>query len=232
VYGGNVSRKSGKRWALYTAPGYEFIPTKNKDYSDGNTTRDFYRNDNILYTRFGMSFAYEKPINLFWQNSFWSSLEYRQRNIRRMDKNHLTDEKQKDYTFEPQGLHYSIGQRISYFPTTRTSAYANYGLSYFYVVRSKSQTQSGENWISKSEYKYREHYLLANMGAGISYFFSPQLQLNLETSLNYQYQHVYFYNRHSSHYGGLENFHSRQKLNSRPSSFRFYIGMSVNYTFY
>jgi hypothetical protein len=239
-YGTN--RSSGTRWSLYAAPGYEFTPIKYKDHLDGDVTRDIYENDNVIRTRFGINFTYEKPINLYWQNSFSSSLEYRQRNIRRVYKDNLSDEKKQiEYIFEPQGIHYSINQRISYFPTTRTSAYAGYGLTYSFVSRTTSRTNSGENWwggdypttwVQTIKDERKEHNLGANIGAGASYFFSPQLRLNFETSLRYQYYDYYSARYSHTFHSHWDDSYYHTKYKSRPSNFSFYFGLSVNYIYY
>ena len=209
---GNINRGSGKRWAFYTAPGYDFQSTKTKSFQDGETTQNSYYDDQILNTRFGISFTYEKPINLFWQNSFSSSLEYRQQNIRLMQKNNLDDDKQTRFGFRPH-LVYLLSHYISYFPTTRTSASFGYGLSYDFL-----QEPHLFRW---NDITY--HSLGANIQAGASYFFSPQLQLNLQTRLNYYHRDDYrLYNNHFL----------IADTKSRQSSFQFYVGLSLDYIFY
>jgi hypothetical protein len=211
-YGTN--RSSGKRWTFYTAPSYDFRFIKTKNHQDKDVTQDSYQHDNILHTRFGINFAYEKPINLYWQNSFSSSLEYHQQNIRLLDKNKLTDEKQTLYGFQPS-VSYSISQRISYFPTTRTSAYAGYGLRYRFY-----QQPSLRN---SANFTHTYDDLSAEIIAGASYFFSPQLRLNFDTSLRY------YYNEREYQF---DNFYYITNDKQGYSIFYFYLGLSVNYTFY
>jgi opacity protein-like surface antigen len=177
---GNESRHSGWRMSLYATPVYSFESVKIRNWLNGNITEDIYRNDHILSTRFGINFAYEKPINLYWQNSFSSSLEYRLQNTKRNRKNNLRDEKHKDPPVLLQGFSYSLGQQISYHPTTRTSAFVNYGLSYAFF---KQITNHSEDLMIEGI----GHNLGVSAGAGVSYFLSPQLQLNLLTSLHYDF---------------------------------------------
>ena len=206
---GNTNRASGKQWVFFTAPGYDFGPTKTKSYRDGDVILDAYQSEHFLHTMFGISFIYERPINLFWQNSFSSSLVYRQRNIRWMGKSKLTDEKGIFYRFWP-GASYSLNQRISYFPTTRTSAYVGYHLFYNFL----------ESTSLTSNFKNTNHSFNVNVNAGASYFFSPQLQLKLDAGLWY-----------SHNKGDARNFNNSD-FKSRASNFIFPVELSLNYTFY
>jgi len=208
---GNVNRLSGWRWLFYTAPGYEFKPISAKTLLDRDITHHLYQDDNIIHTRLGINFTYEKPISLFWQNSFSSSVEYRQRNFRLVDNNKLREVKNIRYFFESD-FYLNLRQRFSYFPTTRTSAYATYRLLYRFDEFARL----------RREFDFSTRNFGVEIGAGASYFLSPQLQLRLDTFLNYGNNKIdgYYHN----------SWISRRKEHG--SGFRFQLYLSVNYTFY
>jgi hypothetical protein len=132
-----------------------------------------------------------------------------------MDKDNLTDQKQVLFGFEPT-FNYSLRQRISYFPTTRTSVYAGYQFTYSFHKRPRI--------IMSSE--TTNHSLAAKIESGASYFFSPQLQLNLTTWLDYD---SLDYN--ALHYNSW-NGELRAEQNLRFSGFHFYLNLSLRYTFF
>ncbi len=208
---GNVNRQSGSRWAFFTTPEYSLRLSRNKSYMNDTIQTDTYDNTNILNTTFGVSFTYENPINLYWQNSLRSSLTYIQSNTRTMYKNHLADEKRVLYAFSGPGLRYALSQRISYYPTTRTTLYTSYGVDYHF---SKTRHTTVSLFT---------HYLRANGGAGATYYFSPQLQLNMNASLYYDY----LYENQAMRYENTA--HDRR---THLSEFNFFFEILLNYTFY
>jgi hypothetical protein len=231
---GNRHRESGTRWALYRRPGYEFTSFKDKDHDNGEKTFDVYQNEKIFHNKLGVSFTYEKPIDLFWQNSFWTSLEYHQLNIKRKDERNLSwFYKEKSTIFWP-AIRYSVNQRISYFPTTRTSAYAGYGLTYSYGNRSESRTWSWSSEYSerKAKEKSKRHDFGARIDAGASYFFSPQLQLSFYTSLRYDYLYRNSTNYYQAFYEDWDDYYYHSRHKSRLPIFRFYFDLSLNYSFF
>lgn len=215
VYG-NADRESGWRLAVFTTPEYRFQSSRNKSELEGTVQSDGKGNFNTLETYLGIGFDYEKPINLYWQNSFSSSLTYQQFNMRSMNHNLLTDEKHIQYQFEPANpaLDYSLAQRISYYPTTRTSMYASYGIDYHFYKRR----------VDSMDLSLFEHYLATNGRIGATYYFSPQLQLNAEASIN----HEYFYKSISWQQNETETDDSLD----HSSHFTFYFGISLSYAFY
>jgi hypothetical protein len=207
---GNVGRSSGMRWSFYTLPGYNFSSQIIRDIEHirEDMKTNYTGNWHTLNTRFGIAFTYEKPINLFWQNSFNSSLEYEQRNIRSKNYYDSWDEKHITYS-NNSNLNYRFQQRLSYFPTTRTSLYGQYGF-YHYLYFTNTNHKD----------KVYEHSLSANLAGGASYFFSPQLQLNLNTSLEYGFRQDDWWQD------------TNIKIRSRNPKFQFNFELSLNYTFY
>jgi hypothetical protein len=77
-----------------------------------------------------------------------------------------------------QGFTYSLNQRISYFPTTRTSAFASAGFSH-------SFSSNRSIWVEETR-----HNLHATISAGATYFFSPQLQASLAVGGEYRWSNT------------------------------------------
>jgi len=170
---GNENRASGWRLSFHVTPTYFFRPQSNKGWLNGDLLEDRYRSENSLNTNLAIRFNHERPINLYWQNSFDASVGYTLLNTRELERNNLIDER---FTRYPtlQGFTYSLNQRISYFPTTRTSAFASAGFSHSF--------SSNRTWFEETI-----HNLHARISAGATYFISPQLQISLDVGGEYRW---------------------------------------------
>ena len=172
IHGGE-NRASGWRLSFHATPTYFFRPQSNKGWLDGDLVRDSYRSENSLNTNLSIRFNHERPINLYWQNSFDASIGYSLLNTRELERNNLIDERFTRYP-TMQGFTYSLNQRISYFPTTRTSAFASAGFSHSF--------SSNRTWFEETR-----HNLHARISAGATYFISPQLQISLDVGGEYRW---------------------------------------------
>jgi hypothetical protein len=214
---GNINRLSGTRWSLFATPAYGFDFNNYKYKTDDTAMNLLYNpmetisNENILSIKLGVSFTYEKPISLYWQNSISSTIAYNSENIRSMSKYvNAINSKYIEYDFVP-GFSYLFSQRFSYYPTTRTSFRVGYGFTYRLLF-------SREGSPIEKKYNHFEHLLKGGINGGFSYYFSPQLQLNLTTSLDYRFtENDGYYDVDYMIKGSL---------------FLFRFNMSLNYTFY
>jgi len=212
---GNESRYSGWRISLSVTPRYIFISHTMERWSGGYIFEDLHRNRNTLSTNFGISFVYERPINLFWQNSFSASLNYHQQNIRDVLRHSLVTQRPPAYGFVPS-FSFLLSQRISYFPTTRTQLFAGYRFSYDVVRRPRLNSRTA----------YTSSGLEASVDFGATYFFSPQLQLALRTGIGYSLRR--FHALDDDGWSG-ELWAERQH---EGSWLRFDFNLSLRYTFF
>jgi len=172
IHGGE-SRASGWRLSFHVTSAYQFVPESGRHWLNGDLVGDSHRNQNILSTDLGIRFNYERPINLYWQNSFNASIGYDLLSMREMDRNNLTDERFTMRHPASQAFSYSLNQRISYFPTTRTSAFASAGFAHSFSLNEETR-----------------HSLRARISAGATYFFSPHLQVSLDVGGEYNWSNL------------------------------------------
>jgi len=172
IHGGE-NRASGWRVSFHVTSAYQFLPESGKRWLNGDLVGDIHRNQNVLSTDLGIRFNHERPINLYWQNSFDASIGYDLWSMREMNRNNLTDDRFTMRRPASQAFSYSLNQRISYFPTTRTSAFASAGFSHSF---------SNHSWLEETR-----HNLHARVSAGATYFISPQLQISLDVGGEYRW---------------------------------------------
>ncbi|MCL2413674.1 MAG: hypothetical protein FWC94_00255 [Bacteroidales bacterium] len=215
---GRPFRSSGTRWSFYITPSYAFSSNTvdTRDSLREEPFRIHHRNNsNALYTAIGIQLARERPINLFWQNSISSSLEFQHRNIRGMwhtlYNTNNPSERLVEYSSNSR-LMYELHQQISYYPTSRTSFFVRYGLRYDFLPPIRREFRG-----------YNNHFVSVNIGSGASYFFSPQLQLNFETSLRYHFEQYHDFNTAGDFF---------MVFRERNSNFEFHFNLSLRYTFF
>jgi len=218
---GNENRQSGKRWSFFITPDYSFWSNTVKDKQNEGTIKVISKfNRNFLVTRFGLRFAYEKPINLFWQNSIWSAVDYRLQNERRMDYNVETEEKHIRYiSMDYHNFTYRFNQQFSYYPTTRTQLWVHSALQYSLSFRKEKDSK---------EYYHTAH---VRTEVGATYFFSPYLQLKFNPFLLYRFHQTDRDTKYEINSGPSAGSH-RWQLRGRDSALRFHLNLSLNYTFY
>jgi len=168
LYGNHTVRKSGSRFAFALFPGY-------KNYYS-LTSSKYKQNRHIFTLNSGFEYNYEKPINLYWQNSLSvvayggvSNGKIIESTVMQIESKSLVPSMQVGYS-----------QIFAYYPNTRSSFSFNYGGYYLQLI---NQANVGTQTISvggKSIYTFSE--------VSAFYYFSPKLRVNASYSVNYRWQ--------------------------------------------
>ncbi|NQU68841.1 MAG: hypothetical protein HQ510_12935 [Candidatus Marinimicrobia bacterium] len=187
-YGRRPVRLSGKRISATILPGYNLHNNLQKsnweDYYSQNIEEKSGYITNTFTVNAGIEFNYEKPINLYWQNSIDISGYCGIIDSKTKEVSHSSE-----MEFRAPNILMRLHHTIGYYPNTRTYFTASYDVQY--VSFFNNPHQPDHIMGSKGNAKY-EHIDL-----NAYYYISPKLTLRMNASFYYLRQHfsngVYVY---------------------------------------
>jgi len=169
-YGAGPTRRAGQRISFVVQPGYYLYGYNGDNWYLGN--------GKINFTAFtvdaGIEFAYEKPINLYWQNSINA---YVTGGYVLGKKDNQNDDTENEVTIP--NLHAGVEQRVGYYPNTRTFAYLGVGAEH---IRMDVDIEDVED----SSGKRASTNIMGNLG--VEYYFSPRFRLSARANFMYYVQ--------------------------------------------
>ncbi|MDL2281784.1 hypothetical protein LJC44_01530 [Parabacteroides sp. OttesenSCG-928-G06] len=159
MYGDRFKRGAGYEIEAGIKPAYSYFYSK---YGNGSSKNNYPVINAIA------AFSYEKPVNLYWQNSINATLMAQYADYKPKNAIHS-----KDYQLALSGT-YMWG----YYPTSRTNI--NMGITETAaLVKQKMEDNYGE--ISRG-------YINTSLFLKAYYYFSPQLRLSADVAFQHQYQ--------------------------------------------
>src|SRR6056297_61657 len=164
-YGNTPIRNTGFRAEAFINPGYDLNETLYRGEFD-----DLY-NMRAYVLKTGLKATYEKPINLYWQHYmnadvYWGTEKSRIR---------LSNSYLGKYNYP--GVYLDLNHGVGYYPNTRTSINAFYGLS---MVKHFDKTDLDENTMG-----IKGQNITANLGFDLNYYISPQVRLSADLNVYY-----------------------------------------------
>jgi len=171
---GNVpARNSGARLSGTILPGYYFYNYNNPGDGSFYDTGKF--NLNALLLNAGLEFKYEKPVNLYWQNSidvngFFGIVEGKFN-----DKTNSAESK-----LRVPNLQLSFFHTIGFYPNTRTDMRFSYGVQYAQFF---DKTNTDKKIIG-----LEGNGIKASADLSVNYYISPKFRLNIRSSFYYIWQ--------------------------------------------
>jgi len=164
-YGNTPIRNTGFRAEAFINPGYDLNETLYRGEFD-----DLY-NMRAYVLKTGLKATYEKPINLYWQHYmnadvYWGTEKSRIR---------LSNSYLGKYIYP--GVYLDLNHGVGYYPNTRTSINAFYGLS---MVKHFDKTDLDENTMG-----IKGQNITANLGFDLNYYISPQVRLSADLNVYY-----------------------------------------------
>lgn len=175
-YGALYDRSSGQRFEINLSPN---VFLGNSLYKQATQNTGNRRNDLEYKVEMNLIYKYEKVIDLNWQHSFTSGLNF-----------HMSDllyETIDDLGFLVKTKMATIGGTFN----------ANYSLSYYPSTRSKFTLFANQvNTIDVNDYitindieqpKNQTSNMLSTIGVSADYYFSPQLRLSGSAGIGYNY---------------------------------------------
>jgi len=166
AYGDGPIRNSGSRFSVSLYPGYYYNHYNGTINQISNTENSL----NAFLLNAGLEFKYEKPINLYWQNTI-NIIGYAGMMVGNV-KGHPVDSK-----LRIPNMQIGYFQKIGYYPNTRTDATFSYSLRYINYI---DKTDTDKNIVG-----YNSNCLAATSGLSINYYISPKFRLNIISHLNY-----------------------------------------------
>lgn len=143
---------------------------------NGDETTNYF-NNNYRNFHWVNQFNYEKPINLFWQNSIFASFDIGCLQQKLIQEGNYSN-------WEDQMKYMLSGSYVwNYYPNTRTnfSIWASQALSFTHLISSLDSERTYENG-GKSIDTYTA------LNSSLNYYISQHLRLNVSLSANYSYQ--------------------------------------------
>jgi hypothetical protein len=176
-FGAGPMRQAGQRFSFVMQPGY---------YLYGyNGDSQYIGDGKINFTAFmldaGVEFAYERPINLYWQNSVSAYITggyvLGKREDQAEDYNQAEDYSQDIHI---PNLHAGVEQRVGYYPNTRT--YASLGIGAEHIQMDVDIDEDYEHTGGKK----KSTNIMANLD--VEYYFSPRFRLSASANFSYLLQ--------------------------------------------
>jgi hypothetical protein len=155
-FAGSPVRRSGNRVSLAIYPGYIWEKNKNANASDNQKNTS---TTNRLDIFLGPEFVHEKPLNLYWQNSFHANA-------------YFTYYKFKNAEVGVPGFLAEVTHGIGFYPNTRTAMTFFNGFDYV-----SESYESSHNTMDFNKFGFRSHL-------NINYYFSPQLRIQASASFS------------------------------------------------
>lgn len=172
-YGGTPVRYSGNRISLALYPGYYLYDYNidGRDYSDGEA--NFVTHATFIYG--GLEFKHEKPLNLYWQNSF-DMYGY----LGNISGNIAENTNSRGFKLKIPNAQAGMNHILGYYPNTRTHVDFNYGLQYAQLFDKTD--------ISNEVLGLDGKGIKASSGLSVYFYISPQLRLSIYSSVYYIWQ--------------------------------------------
>ncbi|MBN1181360.1 MAG: hypothetical protein JXB49_03670 [Bacteroidales bacterium] len=207
VYGNGPIRSSGICLAFAIYPGYYRNDYSNEDFYEplNYTDDDIY----AFLLKSGVEFIYDKPLNLYWQNSLgingYAGI---------MDGRYETEEIIDQENFRIPNIVFAVNEKIGYYPNTRTYAglYCSSAYAQFFDATDLKKDIRG----------FEGKGIRTYAGLSVNYYITPQLRLNINSSLYHIWQNsddnanistIYLADTDLPYYhaGDLMNFEYREK---------------------
>lgn len=220
-YANNPFRESGFRVSMGPSVGY-FLSSSFFERESNNYVfdiQDFLESENKVNQVLLGAWAklrYEKPINLTWQRSLSAAINYHWGNaVTRNNDDPETEKEQSDFTAE-----FAIAW--GYYPNTRT--YVDLEINIGGQINKSDRYYALPDDTNVDKVDYKNVYVSPRLSG--YYYFSPQLRLNLNTSLNYNFYKTDNFSLISPPFTGF----GYGYINANRLSMNFLIG--INYAFF
>jgi hypothetical protein len=171
-------RESGKRLSGGLIPSYSYYYSNlNTTYSNPDDTSG--QKNKIRVIGIGMQGQYkiEKPVNLHWQRSFLVKLSYGY--FRNMYSTQIVEESENksnsDLLVMEAGINYGMG----FYPNSRTDISGQVSLDFQHSNRLESEDRPNA--------KSNGNILTPDFSLVLHYYISPQVRLNINYHINYNY---------------------------------------------
>jgi DNA-binding Lrp family transcriptional regulator len=216
-YGNRPYRNSGIRSSAVFMPGY-YLQKKNDSYTSSSTTYIDQISVNAYLFNAGYELKYEKPINLFWQNSI-------NFNILGGVSHSITqyEEGIDETKLRVPSIQLGYSQSYGFYPNTRTDLRFGYSAQYVKLFKYDGDDEEITGIESRG--------IKAATNFSLNYYISPKFRLNAYYSLYYVWQkspdevNVNFNNIMASGVENYNNIYKERYMNS-------FFNISLLYTFF
>ena len=177
-YGSLQERKNGARQHIYCTPFYYQYKNNGIDPFSGYSQLSEETKLKLQGVKLGIEFINEKSINIKWQrsinlNSYYSLL-----------KNDRSSKNNNDYpTLNEHDIIVKLNHQWSYYPNTRTTI--NFGYKADYIKNLLNETYKFDYYGGNVEEKDTYYFLNLGLFVNAYYYFSPQLSINFNASVNH-----------------------------------------------
>ncbi len=169
-FGDQQIRKSGTRFSLAFYPGINMHDYENSGEGNSNITPDYTLNTIVINS--GLEFNYEKPINLYWQNSI---------NIFGYYGLNETTQKKKTSSNKTKiripNVNFGLTHTLGYYPNSRTKIEL-FSKAQYIKIFDKSD-------IEKEIIGTDGNGFNTSLSLSANYYFSPKFKINAYVTYNY-----------------------------------------------
>lgn len=171
-HGALFERLSGKEFHSFVSA--DLVRREYDQYRDDENIFHSENNYNNFY--WVNRFSYEKPVNIYWQNSIYTSLMtgyFQQYPV----PTQLVDPNKRNMQYSLQGSY-----SWSYYPNSRTNIsagiYQKFGYIHMTSFEGERTFENGGKFFTSN----------SSIGGGMNYYISPQLRLSASVSALFDYQ--------------------------------------------